>query len=123
MSIGDVIASIRRRKRIEQKDLADWLGISVSYLSLIENNRKKPSNKLLKAISEKLNVPLSMILFMVLEEKHFPDESKKEIFNLAKPVMEDLISLLTDFDVDEPNKKVAKRKKSHLKSSKKVKVS
>jgi transcriptional regulator with XRE-family HTH domain len=96
MYIGDVIASVRRRKRIEQKELANAIGKSISYLSQIENNRRKPSIQILKLISSALDVPLSGLLFMVLEEKHFSGDSKKELYNMAKPIMDDVINLLSN---------------------------
>ena len=94
MNIGDVIASIRRRKRIDQKIFAELINTSPSYLSQIENNRKKPSIKLLKVIAEKLQVPLSILIYATLEEKYFPDEKGKELFNTVKPIMEELIEML-----------------------------
>lgn len=96
MYIGDVIASVRRRKRIEQQELANAIRKSISYLSQIENNRRKPSIQILKLIASALDVPLSALLFMVLEEKHFSDDSKKELYNMAKPIMDDVIDLLSD---------------------------
>ena len=99
MRIGDVIASVRRRKRIEQRELAKLIGSSVSYLSQIENNRKKPSFKLLNEIADKLNIPLSTLLFETIEEKHISDENDRNLFNLAKPIMEDLIGLLSNYEV------------------------
>jgi transcriptional regulator with XRE-family HTH domain len=98
MDIGDVIASVRRRKRLERIAFAKSLKISASYLSQVENNRKKPSIKLLKAIARELNVPLSVLLFDTLEDKHFPDESSKELFKKIQPIMDDLVELFDSKD-------------------------
>lgn len=98
MKIGDVIASVRRRKRIEQQELAKAINKSVSYLSQIENNKRRPSNKLLQAIAIALDAPLSSLLFMMLEEKHFADESKRELFIKAKPIMDDIINFFSEAD-------------------------
>lgn len=105
MKIGDVIASVRRRKRIEQQGLANTLKISVSYLSQVENNRRKPSTKLLQAIANALEVPLSSLLFMMLEEKHFADESKRELFLQAKPIMDDIINFFSEEATEEKGAK------------------
>lgn len=118
MNIGDVIASVRRRKRIGQQELADLIPTSVSYLSQVENNRKKPSLKLLNRIAEELKIPLSSLIFETIEEKHISNESDKNLFNSAKPMMETLIELLSNYQVDTD----VKQKKKENKSVKKIKT-
>jgi transcriptional regulator with XRE-family HTH domain len=99
MKVGDVIASIRRRKRIGQKELAKDLEISHTYLSQIENGAKTPSIKLLNKISEKLGLPLSALLFEALDESNFKTEHDRELFFQAKPIMEKMFSILIDEEV------------------------
>ena len=110
MQIGDVIASIRRKKRIDQQELAKTLNKSIGYISQIENGHRKPSIKLLKAIATELDVPLSAILFQLFEEKHFRSRKGLEVFKTAKPIMDDLIDLF----IEEKVKKVIKRKSKPL---------
>jgi transcriptional regulator with XRE-family HTH domain len=94
MKIGDVIASFRRRKRIDQKSMAADLSISVSYLSQIENNSRMPSGKLLNKISDILEVPVSSLLFEAMDESNFKDDDARELFKRAKPMMDKMIGLL-----------------------------
>lgn len=94
MKLGDVIASFRRRKRIDQKTMASQLGISVSYLSQVENNSKMPSGKLLNKISELLGVPVSSLLFEAMDESNIDDPETRELFNRAKPLMDKMIGIL-----------------------------
>ena len=103
MNLGDVIASFRRRKRIDQKSIAEKLGVSVSYLSQIENNTRIPSGKLLKQISELLAVPVSALLFEAMDESNFKDEESRQLFNKAKPMMDEMIKILL---TDKSSKKV-----------------
>lgn len=51
MQIGGRIKRLRRQKKIAQADLAQALGISASYLNLIEHNRRKVTVPLLFSIS------------------------------------------------------------------------
>jgi len=51
MQIGGRIKRLRRQKKIAQADLAQALGISASYLNLIEHNRRKLTVPLLFAIA------------------------------------------------------------------------
>jgi transcriptional regulator with XRE-family HTH domain len=106
MQIGDVIASIRRKKRIDQQELAKKLKKSIGYISQIENGHRKPSIKLLKAIATELDVPLSAILFQLVEGRHFSSSKGRELFKSAKPIMDDLIDLFTESKV----RKVVKKK-------------
>ncbi|RQD76121.1 MAG: helix-turn-helix domain-containing protein [Candidatus Syntrophonatronum acetioxidans] len=53
---GDHIRKLRCERNYSLKELAQKAGISVSYLSEIERDRKKPSLKTLEKISEALNV-------------------------------------------------------------------
>src|SRR5690606_24603313 len=51
MQIGGRIKRLRRQKKIAQAELAQALGISASYLNLIEHNRRKLTVPLLFSIS------------------------------------------------------------------------
>src|SRR5690606_16997985 len=51
MQIGGRIKRLRRQKKLAQADLAQALGISASYLNLIEHNRRKVTVPLLFSIA------------------------------------------------------------------------
>ena len=51
LQIGGRIARLRRQRRISQADLAAALGISGSYLNLIEHNRRNITVPLLLKIA------------------------------------------------------------------------
>lgn len=51
MQVGGRIKRLRRQKKIAQSDLAQALGISASYLNLIEHNRRKITVPLLFSIA------------------------------------------------------------------------
>ncbi len=48
---------------LTQKELAEKIGISKSYISEIESRKKKPNIYLLNCYSEVFNVPMSSIVF------------------------------------------------------------
>jgi hypothetical protein len=56
MQIGGRIKRLRRQKKLAQADLAQALGISASYLNLIEHNRRKVTVPLLFSIAGQLGV-------------------------------------------------------------------
>lgn len=65
--INKALRISREFHRLKQKDLADRLGISPSYLSEIETGNKTPSLDLLEKYGKIFNVPPST--FLVFAEK------------------------------------------------------
>lgn len=68
MAVGKNIKLFRINANLKQKELAAKLDIEVSYLSLIENEKKEPSLSLLKKISKVLNVPMAMFFWENMEK-------------------------------------------------------
>ncbi len=58
---GDRIRERRLGRGIRQSDLSRRVGISASYLNLIEHNRRKIGGKLLLALADALGVPASAL--------------------------------------------------------------
>ncbi|MDF2873366.1 MAG: transcriptional regulator-like protein [Sporomusa sp.] len=56
MSLGSKIKSLRRKRKITQKDLAAKANISRSYLADVENDRYNPSFSTLEDLADALNV-------------------------------------------------------------------
>ena len=55
MSIGEKIKKLRTYKGLTQELFAKEIGISRSYLSDLENNRKSPTIETLEKIAKKMN--------------------------------------------------------------------
>ena len=84
---GSIIRTKRQLKNLKSKELAQKLGISPAFLSLIETNERKPNADLMLHIQEKLdlsNEDLTRTLDPGLENQ------TKDVFN---------ISLLEDLDI------------------------
>lgn len=60
MNIGKNIKLIRTSKNISQKELAEKIGVTPNYLSMIENEAKKPSLSLIEKLAQALGTPLTM---------------------------------------------------------------
>lgn len=63
IAVGKRIGKIRREKGIRQAALADRLGISVQYMSAVENGKKCVSLDVLTAIGRELHTSLDELLF------------------------------------------------------------
>lgn len=73
--IHNALRLIRVFHDIKQKDLAEKLGISNSYLSEIESGNKPPSLELIEKYAEVFKMPTSSILFF---SENLPDADKSE---------------------------------------------
>ncbi len=61
--LNEALRLVRVFHDLSQKELAEKLGISKSYLSEIESGKKTPTINLLKQYSEVFDVPISSIIF------------------------------------------------------------
>lgn len=98
MNIGEVIVNLRKQKGIKQKEIAEGLGISVPYLSRIENNEQKPSVDLIVKIANFLDVPVSAIVFMGLDLDAIENKEQKKYFKTAQPIIDRLMEYLLSGD-------------------------
>lgn len=70
IKVGNNIKSIRKRKKLSQKDMAKILNIPCSTYSNYENNNREPNAKLLNKIAEVLNVNITELLSLSHSEKN-----------------------------------------------------
>lgn len=56
--MGDKLKNVLEQKGIQQKDLANEVGVSEAFMSYIIKGYKQPSVTLLKRMSEYLGVPM-----------------------------------------------------------------
>ena len=62
--IGDVLKRTRAIYGYKATEMSSQLGISASYLSEIENNKKQPSLELLKKYSDIYGIKLSSLILL-----------------------------------------------------------
>lgn len=86
--IGITIKTLRKRYKIVQADLARKIGISQSYLSLIERGGREPSLTLIKDVASVLNIPEQMIYLMSWDAKNLPKKCVKPFKSIVKDINE-----------------------------------
>lgn len=91
MDLGIVIKNMRKQKKLTQSEFASLCGITQTYLSQIEGNRKDPNLSILKTISEKLNIPLPILFFLSLTEEDI-QPSKRKAFEIISPSVKSLVN-------------------------------
>lgn len=61
--LGEALRLIRVYHDLKQKQVAERLGISTSYLSEIEKGHKTPTLDLIQRYSDQFDLPISSIMF------------------------------------------------------------
>lgn len=61
--LGEALRLIRVYHDLKQKDAAEKLKVSTSYLSELEKGRKTPTLDLIRRYSEEFDIPVSSIMF------------------------------------------------------------
>lgn len=89
-TIGENLAFYRRKKGLTQKQIADSVGLSITFISQIENGLSKPSDENLKKIADFLGV-LPSDLKSDGDLKKIKDENIELIKLLTKLTREDKI--------------------------------
>lgn len=56
------LRNARRKRGLTQSELAQLVGVTTNYISLIEKGKKNPSTKTLKKLALALDVPVSSFL-------------------------------------------------------------
>ena len=84
--IGEVLRLIRVIEGIKANDMAKKLGISPSYLSLIENEKKRPSVELIEKFAGVIGVRPSQVMFFY-EELNNPETTNSNILpKMTRPL-------------------------------------
>lgn len=69
MDYGKALRISRAIAGLQQKDLAKRAGLDSSYVSLLEQGKRKPSLKVVRALSEALKIPTHLFTLLASEEE------------------------------------------------------
>jgi transcriptional regulator with XRE-family HTH domain len=64
MNLGKAIQTCRVKVGLSQGELAKLAGISVSYLSMLENSKRDPTISTVQKIANALGVPIEILFFL-----------------------------------------------------------
>lgn len=68
MKLGKAIKTCRIQREMSQAQLANLAEISVSYLSLLEKDKRDPSFSTIQKVAEGLKIPISLLTFLAAEK-------------------------------------------------------
>ena len=90
MALGATISELRKKRGLKQYTLAEKCGITQTYLSQIEHDKKEPNLSTLREISNALDLPLPVIFYLSLNSKEI-SPNKQEAFKLFDRSMRGMI--------------------------------
>lgn len=96
MKIGSLIKKIRMVRGLTQVQLAEIMGITQNYLSLIETDTKIPSNEKIRAFAKHLNISEDAIQFLSTDPPNeLNQDKKKEYVKLQNNILSLIVFELT----------------------------
>jgi transcriptional regulator with XRE-family HTH domain len=105
LTIGEKIKSIREHHGLTQHEFAKMLGVSLSYISKVELDRKNPGRELLKKIAAQFQVSVDYLLGFSEKKEHpaAPVPSQEEWTSFIasdsiNPTIRTIIQILVQLD-------------------------
>lgn len=96
MNVGQAIKMCRTKRGVSQTDLARLADCSVSYLSMLENNKRDPTLSTLTKVAQALNVPVGILFFLASEREELVGMNKDLAGELARTALELLSEPVTE---------------------------
>lgn len=91
MDLGNAIKTLRKQKKITQKQLAELSEISTNALCSIEKGQSFPSKATISKICSSLKIPESYLLLFSITEDDIPEDKRVLYRALVEPLKEGLI--------------------------------
>ena len=91
-NIGNTIRRLRSHRELTLKELSEATDLSLSYLSLIERNKRDPSLSNLAKIAEVFDLPPSILIFISSDmDEHQNNESEiaEQMMAIVRDLFED----------------------------------
>ncbi|MBK8455326.1 MAG: helix-turn-helix transcriptional regulator [Thiofilum sp.] len=100
MDISNTIKLCRTARGLSQTELAEKVGVSTSYISLIEQGKRDISMSMLSNLAKGLDAPVEILLFMAAD--------KDQIRNLDSQLADDISMAILDLlSIKKPKKQEA----------------
>jgi len=90
MNVGQAIRLCRTQRNASQTVVAQKANCSVSYLSMLENNKRDPTLSTLTRIASALRVPIGVLFVLAAETKDLGSVDKRLTGALARSALASL---------------------------------
>lgn len=90
MNVGQAIRLCRTQRGASQSTVAERADCSVSYLSMLENNKRDPTLSTLTKIAQALQVPVGLLFFLASEQDDLGSIDEKTTGKLMQSALASL---------------------------------
>lgn len=73
MNLGKAIKLCRTQRSLSQSRLAELIGVSPSYISLLERGKRDPNFSVIEDIAAALDIPLSILVFLAASDEELSE--------------------------------------------------
>lgn len=91
MGIGKAIKTLRTRHKVPQQVLAEKVGVTQGYLSLIEKGLREPGFDLIEKIADTLSIPQQIIFLLACNRTAKSKRFAKPLKNITL-LIDDILS-------------------------------
>jgi DNA-binding XRE family transcriptional regulator len=87
VNFGAIIKKYREQLDVTQKQLANSLNVTATYLSAVENGRKEPSLALIKKICSSLKLPEEVLFWESVDIRNGLTREERKTIEIAKVII------------------------------------
>ncbi len=95
MNIGNAVKELRKRRSLNQRELASACGLTQTSLSQIESGLKRPNPGTMKKLCDFFEVPEVAIYILATEPTDIPPQ-KQQLFDTFFPTIKNILIGLSD---------------------------
>lgn len=92
MTFGETLYNLRTSRQVTQAELAQYLKISKSLISMYERNQRKPSFEILEGIADFFNVDMNTLHGVNIHTATLNSKDEKDIQKRLQSILDDLDS-------------------------------
>lgn len=91
MNHSKALMVVRAAKGLQQKELAELLGVTSSYISRIESGERPMSKKMIDKLVEKTSVPRELIMLLGQDSKNLKAEDSRTVDKMSSELLRIII--------------------------------
>lgn len=87
MNYSKALMVTRASKGLQQKEIAELLGVTPSYVSRIENGERPMSKKMIETLCTELGVPVELFTLLGQDAKNLDSQDSTIVDDLSKELL------------------------------------